>query len=200
MADTALSEVADVEIDKLLAQAEWVELRSQRHRSRRKWSTSDERRLAGWVGQLQPSEMAQRLGRSLSVVVQKLGAMGFDLRSAGFHIVLSKSVPELVRSVIAGVVGKFLSQYGLTRQDLRYFLVHPGGQKLLAYIESELALTREDTALSWQVLREYGNLSSATVLFIAKEFLRQPARPGERGLLAAFGPGFSVELALLEWI
>lgn len=129
-----------------------------------------------------------------------LDAMGFDLRDSGFHIILSPGVPELIRGNIREVVSQLLQRHGLTTGQLSYFLLHPGGQKVLAYIEQELGLSRQDTAASRDVLEQYGNLSSASVLFVLREFLnhRTPAA-GERGLLGAFGPGFSSEMLLLEW-
>ncbi len=127
-------------------------------------------------------------------------AMGFDLRDSGFHIVLSKNVPNLIRAEIAGLTRRFLDRSNTRREDLAFFWIHPGGQKLLANIEAELGLNEEDTRASWQVLSQYGNLSSATVLFIAAGGwdARSPGRR-ELGLMAAFGPGFSAEMLLLEW-
>jgi alkylresorcinol/alkylpyrone synthase len=129
-----------------------------------------------------------------------LDAMGFDLRDSGFHIVLSKDVPQMIREKIRMLVDAFLQSCGLTREDLSAFLLHPGGQKLLSYVEQELELERADTQLSWDVLGEYGNLSSATILFILHAFLttRTMSR-GAYALAAAFGPGFSAELLLLQW-
>ena len=129
-----------------------------------------------------------------------LDAMGFDLRDSGFHIVLSKDVPQMIREKIRMLVDEFLQRSGLTRDNLSAFLLHPGGQKLLSYVEQELELDRTDTQLSWDVLGEYGNLSSATILFILHAFLttRTMAR-GAYALAAAFGPGFSAELLLLHW-
>ncbi len=129
-----------------------------------------------------------------------LDAMGFDLRSGGFHIVLSKDVPQLIRTEIGAITDRLLAKNNLTREDLAFSVLHPGGRKLLCGIEEELGLSRESTRPSWKVLEDYGNLSSATVLFVLKEFLAQPAPPsGSHGLLAAFGPGFSAEMALLQW-
>ena len=129
-----------------------------------------------------------------------LGAMGFDLGSDGFHIVLSRDVPELIRAEVRGLLDRFLARAGVGREQLGAFILHPGGQKLLAYMEQELALTPADTACSWHVLREYGNQSSASVLFVLHERLaRESPPPGSHGLLAAFGPGFSAELLLLGW-
>jgi alkylresorcinol/alkylpyrone synthase len=142
----------------------------------------------------------QILDSQSHLIPDSLDAMGFDLRDSGFHIVLSKNVPQLIRERISDVTRGFLSRHDLLRDGLQFFLLHPGGQKLLAFVEEELALSPEQTCASWKVLGEYGNLSSATVLFVAKEFLAgAPPQHGDRGLLAAFGPGFSMEMSLLEW-
>jgi len=142
----------------------------------------------------------QITGAYSHLIPGSIDAMGFDLRDHGFHIVLSKDVPQLIREEIGGITERFLERHHVRRQDLRFFILHPGGQKLLSFIEEELALEGPHTAASWRVLGDYGNLSSATVLFVTKEFLAEPPpRRGEKGLLAAFGPGFSAELALLEW-
>jgi alkylresorcinol/alkylpyrone synthase len=129
-----------------------------------------------------------------------IDAMGFDLKDTGFHIVLSKDVPQMIREKIGGLVRCFLDRHCLERKDISAFVLHPGGQKLLLYMEEELGLSREDTQDSWRVLGEYGNLSSASVLFVLHELLRRRRiPPGEYGLLAAFGPGFSAEMLLLQW-
>lgn len=134
------------------------------------------------------------------LIPDSLDAMGFDLKGSGLHIVLSRSVPQLVRDEIRSVTNQLFARHALAPADLSFYLLHPGGQKLLRYIEEELQLSEAHTRSSWAVLAEYGNLSSATVLFVMWDFLAQPAPPaGARGLLAAFGPGFSMEMALLEW-
>jgi alkylresorcinol/alkylpyrone synthase len=130
-----------------------------------------------------------------------LDAMGFDLRDSGFHIVLSKDVPQMIREKIGGLVDGFLARHGLERDAIAAWILHPGGQKLLNYVQEELGLCQCDTQFSWDVLREYGNLSSATILFILNEWLeKKPLSAGDYGLVAAFGPGFSAELLLLRWI
>ena len=128
-----------------------------------------------------------------------IGAMGFDLRDSGFHIVLSKEVPQMIRERIGGLVDGFLARHALTRGDLQAYILHPGGQKLLRFIEEELGLCRSLTQPSWDVLRDFGNLSSASVLFVLHQWLNQGLRPGDRALLAGFGPGFSAEMLLLQW-
>ena len=103
---------------------------------------------------------------------QSLEAMGFDLKDTGFHIVLSRDVPQLIQSKIKSVFCTFLPER-LRPGPLAAFVLHPGGQKLLANLEEELGLRPEDTASSWHVLSEYGNLSSASVLFVLDDTLAQ---------------------------
>lgn len=131
---------------------------------------------------------------------RSLDAMGFELHESGFHIVLSKDVPQMIRQRIRDLVDSFLKRRDLTVEQIAAFILHPGGQKLLAYVEEQLGLCRCDTQFSWDVLGQYGNLSSATVLFILHEWLtKRSLASGEYGLAAAFGPGFSAELLLLQW-
>jgi alkylresorcinol/alkylpyrone synthase len=129
-----------------------------------------------------------------------IDAMGFDLQGDGFHIILSKEVPQLIRSRIKQILCTTLARRGLTTADVSAFVLHPGGRALLHAIEEEIGLTEADTQPSWHVLREYGNQSSASVLFVLDEWLRtREVPPGAYGVLAAFGPGFSAETALLQW-
>jgi alkylresorcinol/alkylpyrone synthase len=129
-----------------------------------------------------------------------LGAMGFDLKGDGFHIVLSKDVPQLIRDRIKNIFCATLVKRGLKLGDIAAFVLHPGGQRLLLAIQEELGLTNADTQPSWNVLRECGNQSSASVLFVLDEWLRTRTVPhGAHALMAAFGPGFSAETVLLEW-
>lgn len=127
-------------------------------------------------------------------------ALGFDLEDDGFHSVLSKEVPALLKSEIGRLVRTLADRRGLSRDELSCFVLHPGGRKILAFAEEELGLRRDDTQPSWDVLRDFGNQSSASVLFVLHEWLtkRQPA-DGAHGVLAAFGPGLSTEMLLLEW-
>ena len=129
-----------------------------------------------------------------------LGAMGFDLRDSGFHILLAKDVPEMIGAKIRGLVDDFLERHGKTFSDIKGWILHPGGARLLGNVEIALGLTKCQTQPSWDVLSNVGNLSSATILFILQEWLeKRPLKPGEYALAAAFGPGFSAEFLLLQW-
>jgi alkylresorcinol/alkylpyrone synthase len=129
-----------------------------------------------------------------------LGAMGFDLRDSGFHILLAKDVPEMIGGKIAGLVQGFLDRNGRKREEIKGWILHPGGARLLGNVETELGLCKCDTQPSWDILGNVGNLSSATILFILQEWLeKRPLKTGEYAVAAAFGPGFSAEFLLLQW-
>jgi alkylresorcinol/alkylpyrone synthase len=118
----------------------------------------------------------------------------------GFKVVLSAQVPEIARQNVARDVDGFLADQGLSRRDIRHWIAHTGGPKVLEAFEAALALPEGALRLSWKSLEEVGNLSSASVLFVLGDLLASgAARPGDRGLLVAMGPGFCAELVLLEW-
>ena len=122
--------------------------------------------------------------------------MGWDIKNDGFGVVLSPELPTLMRERLGEALYPFLAREGLSLQDFDGFLLHPGGSKVLETAEDLLGLSRDQIRYSWQVLKEYGNMSSATVLFVLKEALADGARG--RYLLAAFGPGFSAYFIVLE--
>jgi alkylresorcinol/alkylpyrone synthase len=126
--------------------------------------------------------------------------MGWDIVDSGFKIVLSSKVPDLVRARIRGDVDSFLAAQGLQRSDLRHYLCHPGGPKVLEAFEEALEIPRAAVQRTWDSLQQVGNLSSASVLFVLKDLLDAgTAKPGDLGLLLAMGPGFCSELVLLRW-
>lgn len=126
--------------------------------------------------------------------------MGWDVVDTGFRVVLSAKVPEVVAANIGRDVDAFLSEHGLGRKDVRHWIAHTGGPKVLEAFQAALALPPEALRRSWDSLREIGNLSSASVLFVLRDTLdAAEARPGDWGLLAAMGPGFASELVLLRW-
>jgi alkylresorcinol/alkylpyrone synthase len=122
--------------------------------------------------------------------------MGWEIKDDGFGIVLSSDLSALLERELAPALHDFLDRHGLRLGDFNGFLFHPGGRKLLETVEQTLGLTRQQLAHSWDVLRRYGNMSSATVLFV----LEQAIQAGARGphLLTAFGPGFSAYFAVAD--
>jgi alkylresorcinol/alkylpyrone synthase len=126
--------------------------------------------------------------------------MGWDVVDTGFKVLLSSKVPEVIEARVGGDVDAFLAAHGLARGDVRHWVAHPGGPKVLEAFRRGLGLSEAAVERSRRSLREVGNLSSASVLFVLGDLLDAgEARPGDLGVLAAMGPGFSAELVLLRW-
>lgn len=120
--------------------------------------------------------------------------MGFDVGDAGLTVLLSKSVPVVVYERMPENLAGALESVGLSREDLEHFVIHPGGAKVLDAFEEVLGLERGGLEISREVLREHGNMSSVTVLFILERLLESgECGPGEHGVISAMGPGFSAE-------
>jgi alkylresorcinol/alkylpyrone synthase len=128
-----------------------------------------------------------------------LRTMGFDLGAAGFELVLSKDVAEVVEQYIAEDVSAFLGRHGLSTTDIGAWVTHPGGPKILDAITESLDLPPEALELTWRSLGEIGNLSSASVLHVLRDTIAKKPRSGSPGLMLAMGPGFCSELVLLRW-
>jgi alkylresorcinol/alkylpyrone synthase len=115
--------------------------------------------------------------------------MGWDIKDDGFGVVLSPELPGLMRRELRPALDAFLVRNGLAIADMDGFLFHPGGRKILETAEDVLEVDRDRLTHSWSVLRDFGNMSSATALFVLRRALDNQARGPH--LLAAFGPGFS---------
>lgn len=126
--------------------------------------------------------------------------MGWDIGAHGFRIVLSVDVPSVARERVPQDVDAFLQSLGRSRSDVRRWIAHPGGPKVLQALQDGLELLEQDLRCSWSCLAKAGNLSSASVLMILDETMRtNPGAPGELGLMLAMGPGFCSEYLLLRW-
>jgi alkylresorcinol/alkylpyrone synthase len=126
--------------------------------------------------------------------------MGWKISEKGFNIVLSPEVPDLVQQRLAKDVDEFLADNGLTRANIKSWIMHTGGPKILEATESALGLTNGELKPSWECLKKVGNLSSASVLVVLEEHIaKYKPEPGQYSLLAAMGPGFCAELVLLKW-
>jgi alkylresorcinol/alkylpyrone synthase len=126
--------------------------------------------------------------------------MGWNISQDGFEIVLSPHVPAVIKENLAGDVDAFLNEFELNRNDIASWIIHTGGPKVLEAVADSLTLSDNDLELSWESLREVGNLSSASVLIVLEQALkRKRGDPGTYSVLAAMGPGFCSELLLLRW-
>ncbi|GAA4117485.1 type III polyketide synthase [Knoellia locipacati] len=125
--------------------------------------------------------------------------MGFDVGSTGLRIVLDAQVPAIVSRYLGEDVDRFLADHDLTRDDIGWWVCHPGGPKVIDALRDTLGLDDDDVALTRSSLSRIGNLSSASVLHVLADTLAErPPPPGTHGLLMAMGPGFCSELVLLR--
>lgn len=125
-----------------------------------------------------------------------LDIMGWDFTNHGFKVLFSPGIPALIAAHVKEDVTAFLAKYALSLPDIKNFIFHPGGKKVLGAYEEALAAEGDFLQTSRQVMKEYGNMSSATVLYVLERFL-QTYEKGY-GLMMSMGPGFSSEMVLLE--
>ena len=126
--------------------------------------------------------------------------MAFHVTDHGFQMRLSSYVPNVLAANVEAFLTPLLERNGLKQSDIAYWGIHPGGSKILDYLQTQLGLSDADLACSRAVLRDYGNMSSPTILFVLDEMQRHAhPQPGDYGVLMAFGPGLTMESALVQW-
>jgi predicted naringenin-chalcone synthase len=124
--------------------------------------------------------------------------MAWTIGDTGFEMVLSQYIPRVIQSNIRAIVEPILAQQGISIADIDHWAVHPGGKAILDRIEESLGIEGK-IETSRAILRQFGNMSSATILFVLKRILENAVNNGNNSVLAmAFGPGLTVETALLE--
>lgn len=128
-----------------------------------------------------------------------LHAMGWDIGSDGFEIVLSAEVPSFVGRYLGDDVSGFLGEHGLSVDDVSAWVSHPGGPKVIEAIIETLGLPEDALDLTWQSLADVGNLSSSSVLHVLRDTIRKRPESDTPGVMMAMGPGFCSELVLLRW-
>ncbi len=127
------------------------------------------------------------------------GVMGWNITNSGLEVVFSKSIPALIHSFWKDHINEFIREQNLHKDAIHSFIAHPGGKKVLEAMEEVLNCSRDKLYYSYQVLKHHGNMSSATVLHVLGQWMKENIRQGEKSILSALGPGFSSELLALEW-
>lgn len=123
--------------------------------------------------------------------------MGWSVVSGGLQVVFAQRIPEIVAAHAEEDLVSFLAEFGLTLGDIEEFLLHPGGRKVIEAYEQALGFSNGHLALSREVLRDFGNMSSVTVLFVLERYLKKKDREGY-SLISALGPGFCSESILVK--
>jgi predicted naringenin-chalcone synthase len=131
---------------------------------------------------------------------EHIDKVGFEHREGKLRIILANSVRELAGPALEQALDSLLSRNQLTRADVRFWIVHPGGRKVIDNIQQHLGLTNEQLCASREVMRNFGNMSSPTVMFVLESVTRSGSpQPGDWGVMMALGPGLAAEAALLRW-
>lgn len=125
--------------------------------------------------------------------------MGFRLTDTGLQMVLDVRVPDDIEAHFPAIIHPFLAKNELKIEQIDHLIFHPGGKKIIQVVESLFGELGKNIDETKEVLRLYGNMSSATVLYVLERMMDNKPRPGERGLMLSFGPGFSAQRILLQW-
>lgn len=126
--------------------------------------------------------------------------MAWKLGDTGFKMVLSTYVPELLAVSLDTLLDPLCELHGVNRREIDWWAIHPGGRLILDRLQNQLELSEEDLSCSRKVLSEHGNMSSPTILHVLSEIMRMPRKTGRKNrvLAMAFGPGLTIESALME--
>ncbi|RKJ60508.1 type III polyketide synthase, partial [Butyricicoccus sp. 1XD8-22] len=128
-----------------------------------------------------------------------LDVMGWDFKDDGLHVIFSKDIPSIIEKWLGPFIHDFLKENDIPYNQLAHFIAHPGGKKVLKAYESTLNLTEHYTEISRNILKQHGNMSSPTVLYVLEQFMLNNRAQNDYGLMVALGPGFSGEAVLLQW-
>jgi len=145
----------------------------------------------------QPARKLKVLSSKSKLYYDHLNVMGWDFLDSGFKVIFSKDIPTIIHSHVKDDITMFLAENNLTLNDIKNFIFHPGGKKVLTAYEESLEICSEKIKNTRETMNDYGNMSSGTVLYVLEKFLRQGFEDGY-GLMLAVGPGFSSEMVLLD--
>ncbi|MCG2461306.1 type III polyketide synthase [Flavobacteriaceae bacterium F89] len=139
------------------------------------------------------------VGKEMYHFYDAIHLMGFDLTNEGLKMILDPAVPEMIASHFPRIIHPFLARNGMFIEEVDHLIFHPGGKKIVQTVEELFGKLGKNIDDTRETLRLYGNMSSATILYVLERFMEKPILPGEKGLLLSFGPGFSAQQVLLEW-
>ena len=131
---------------------------------------------------------------------EQIEEVGLRHKEGKLRIVLGASIQHLAGPMIETALQELLRRHGLAQSDIRFWVVHPGGRKVIDNVQKHFGMTDDQLRFSRNILRNYGNMSSPTVMFVLDEIVRAgDPRPDDLGVMIALGPGMAAEVALLKW-
>ena len=125
--------------------------------------------------------------------------MGFKLTNSGLQMILDETVPETISEHFPKIVHPFLKRNNTNIEEVDHLIFHPGGRKIVQTVEQLFGSLGKNIDDTREVLKQYGNMSSVTVLYVLERFLEKDIAKGDKGLMLSFGPGFSAQSILLQW-
>ncbi|WP_298151918.1 type III polyketide synthase [Flavobacterium sp.] len=125
--------------------------------------------------------------------------MGFKLTNSGLKMILDIEVPETIASHFPDIIHPFLAKNNMKIEDIDHLIFHPGGKKIVQTVEDLFSGMGKNIDNTKEVLKQYGNMSSATVLYVLEKCMEQNPAKGSTGVMLSFGPGFSAQRILLKW-
>ncbi|MBW4361802.1 type III polyketide synthase [Flavobacterium taihuense] len=125
--------------------------------------------------------------------------MGFKLTNSGLQMILDIEVPETIASHFEAIIHPFLKKNNMEIEDVDHLIFHPGGKKIVQIVEDLFSGYGKNIDDTKEVLKLYGNMSSATVLYVLERFMDKKPQKGSKGLMLSFGPGFSAQRVLLQF-
>jgi alkylresorcinol/alkylpyrone synthase len=134
---------------------------------------------------------------SSKLYYDSLEIMGWDFQDTGFKVLFSKDIPTFIREHIKEDITEFLNKQNLQLSDIKSFVFHPGGKKVLDAYQEALCLQQGSLVNTRKVMNDYGNMSSGSVLYVLEKFMNEGFENGY-ALMLAMGPGFSSEMVLLK--
>jgi predicted naringenin-chalcone synthase len=141
----------------------------------------------------------QIVGEGMYHFYDAIDMMGFDLTNTGLKMILDPKVPETIAEHFPDLTNPFLEGLGTSIEKVEHLIFHPGGRKIVQTVEELFGKLGKNIDETRMVLKEYGNMSSATVLYVLEEFMDKDIPKGDQGMILSFGPGFSAQRILIEW-
>jgi alkylresorcinol/alkylpyrone synthase len=144
-----------------------------------------------------PNHKIDYIASSSKLYYDSLDVMGWDFKDTGFKVLFSKDIPTFIHENVKEDITEFLTKHNLQLGDIKNFIFHPGGKKVLDAYTDALGVEGDFLNKTRAVMNDNGNMSSATVLYVLERFMREGFEVGY-GLMMAMGPGFSSEMVLLK--
>ena len=151
------------------------------------------------LSSVEDEDGAEILDEEMYHFYDNIDMMGFKLTNSGLQMVLNIEVPETIAAHFGAIIHPFLEKNNLKIADIDHLIFHPGGKKIIQIVEELFSGYGKDIDDTKEVLKLYGNMSSATVLYVLERFMDKKPEKGSKGLMLSFGPGFSAQRVLLQF-